>query len=118
MPEPDRDREIRRGDLFQIELDHHVFGNLPALRGTILQATEALFHLGNAGFESCCQRFIGECRTDNSRDDFVQVGEALDGVSEGLLVEIGVLSPDAVAEDTIVMVAKLNWSMAVVLRKK
>jgi hypothetical protein len=46
----DQDREIRRGDLLQIKLDHHVLGNLPAFEGSILQA-------GNPAFEPCYKGF-------------------------------------------------------------
>ena len=44
----DRDGEVWRGDLLDIEFDHHVFGDLPAFGGTILQAVETILHLGDA----------------------------------------------------------------------
>ena len=73
-PRPDRDSKIRRGDLLDVEFDHHVFGDLPAFGGTILQAIETVLHLGDAAFEPCGQGFIGKRRADDGGDDLVQVG--------------------------------------------
>jgi hypothetical protein len=53
----DQDREIRRGDLLQIKLDHHVLGNLPAFEGSILQAVKPSLHVGNPAFEPCYKGF-------------------------------------------------------------
>ena len=53
-------------------------------------------------FEPCCQGLIGEGRADDGRDDFVQVGEPLHGIGEGLLVDLGVFRPDAVADGAVV----------------
>ena len=94
----DRDREIGRGDLFQIELDHHVLGDLPAFGGTILQALKPILHLGDAALEPCCQGFVGQCRADDGGDDLVQIGQALNGVGEGLLIYMGVLGANAVTD--------------------
>jgi len=58
----DRDREIGRGDLFQIEFDHHILGDLPAFGGTILQPLEPILHLGDAALEPRRQGFVGQCR--------------------------------------------------------
>ncbi len=85
----DRHREIGCRDLFQIELDHHVLGDLPAFGGTILQALEPILHLGDATLEPRCQGLVGKCRADDGRDDLVQVGQALDRIGEGLLVDLG-----------------------------
>ena len=68
------------------------------LDGTILQAVETFLHLGNPAFEPCCQGFVGQRRADDGGDDLVQVGEPLDGIGEGLLVDLGVFRPDAVAD--------------------
>ena len=92
----DQDREIRRRDLFQIKLDHHVLGDLPTFGGNILQALEPVLHLGDAALEPGCQGFIGQRRADNGRDDLVQIGEALDRIGEGLIVYMGVLGANAV----------------------
>ena len=86
----DRHSEIGCRDLFQIELDHHVLGDLPAFGGTILQALEPVLHLGDAALEPGCQSFVGQCRADDGRDDLVQVRQALNGVQEGLLIDAGV----------------------------
>ena len=47
---PDRDRKIRCCDLFKIELDHDVFGDLPPFGGAVLQAIETPLHFGDAAF--------------------------------------------------------------------
>ena len=52
-------------------------------------------------FEPRSEGFIDQRRPNDGRDDFVQVGEALDRVGEGLLVDLGVFGPDAVAEGAI-----------------
>ena len=101
MPGSDRDRKIRRGDLLQIELDHHILGNLPAFGSAVLQPFKAVLHFSNPAFEPCCQRFVGQRRADNCGDDLVQVSEALHGVGEGLLVDLGVFRPDAVADGAV-----------------
>jgi hypothetical protein len=84
-------------ELFQIELDHHVFGNLPALGGAILHALKSAFYLGDAALEPVSQGFVGQCRADDGRDDLVQVRQALNGVQEGLLIDAGVFRPDPIA---------------------
>ena len=89
----DRDRKVRRSDLLQIELDHHVLGDLPAFGGTILQAVETSLHVGDPAFEPCCKGFVGEGRADDGGDDLMQVGESLDGIGEGLLVDLVGLLP-------------------------
>lgn len=89
----DRDREIGRGDLFQIEFDHHILGDLPAFGGTILQPLEPILHLGDAALEPRRQGFVGQCRADDNGDDLMQVGEALNCVGEGLLIDLGDLLP-------------------------
>ena len=98
----DRDREIGRGDLFQIEFDHHILGDLPAFGGTILQALEPVLHLGDAALEPCCQGFVGQSRADDGGDDLVQISQALDGVGKRLLVDLGVFRPEAVADRAVV----------------
>ena len=77
-PGTDRDCEVRRGNLLQIEFDHHVLGNLPALGGTILQAIKTILHLGDPALEPGCKSFIGEGRADNGRNDLMQVGQSLE----------------------------------------
>ena len=41
---------------------------------------------------------IGEGRPNNGREDFMQVGEPLDSIGEGLLVDLGVFRSDAVTD--------------------
>ena len=97
----DRDREVWRGDLLDIELDHHVFGDLPAFGGTILQAVETILHLGDPPFEPGGQSFIGEGCSYDRRDDLVQVGQALDRIGEGLFVDLGVLRTDPLTDGAV-----------------
>ena len=61
----DRGGKVGRGELFEIKLNHHVFGDLPALDGPILQPVEAVLHFGNAGLEPGGQGLIGQGRPDN-----------------------------------------------------
>ena len=60
------DSKIRRGDLLDIELDHHLFGDLPAFAGTVLQALKPVLHFGDTAFEPIRQRFIGKRGTEPS----------------------------------------------------
>ena len=80
----DRDGEVGRCDLLQVELDHHGLGDLPAFGGTILQTRRSFLHFSDPPLEPRGQGFIGECRPDNGRNNLMQVGQALDGVGEGL----------------------------------
>ena len=41
---------------------------------------------------------IGQRRADDGRDDLMHIGEPLDRIGEGLLVDLGVFRPDAVAD--------------------
>ena len=52
-------------------------------------------------FEACRQGLIGQRRPDNGGEDFMHVGEPLDRIGQGLLVDLGVLRPDAVAEGAV-----------------
>ena len=97
----DRDREVRRGDLLQIQLDHHVLGDLPAIGGTILQAVKPSLHVGNPAFEPSYKGFVSEGRADDGDDDLMQVGEPLHGIGEGPPVDLGVFRPEAVADGTV-----------------
>ena len=100
-PGADRDGKIWRGDLLDIELDHHVFGDLPAFGGTILQAVETILHLGDPAFEPRSQGFIGERRANDRRDNLVQVGQSLDRVGEGLLIDLRIFRPDPVTDGAV-----------------
>jgi hypothetical protein len=44
------------------------------------------------------QRFVGKRRANDGLDDFMQVGQPLNRIGEGLLVDLGVLGADAVAD--------------------
>ena len=106
----DRDRKIGRGDLLQVELDHHVLGDLAPFGGPVLQPVEPVLHLGNPGFEACCQGFVSEGRADNGGDDLVQISQSLDRIGEGLLIDGGIFRSDAVAEGSVGYGGKLENS--------
>ena len=97
-PGADRGGKVGRRELFQIELDHHVFGDLSALGGAVLQTVQARLHFRDAAIEPGGQGLIGEGGPNDGREDFMQVGEPLNGIGEGLLVDLGVLRADAVAD--------------------
>ena len=101
----DRDRKVRRCDLLDIELDHHVFGDLPAFGGTILQPLKPVLHLGDAALEPRGQGLIGERRADDRRDNLMQVGQSLDRIGEGLLIDLGVFRADPVTDRAVGMAA-------------
>src|SRR5262245_58893867 len=71
------------------------------LAGTVLQALEPVLHFGNPAFEPGYQGFIGEGRTNDSREDLVQVGLALHRIGEGPLINLGVFRTDAVTDPAI-----------------
>jgi hypothetical protein len=98
---PDRDREIGCRDLFHIKLDHHVFGDLPAFGGTILETIKPVLHFGDPALESCCQGFICQSRANDCRDDLVQIGQTFDRIGEGLFVDLGVFRLDPVTDGTV-----------------
>ena len=54
-PGADRGGKVRRSELFQIKLDHHVFGDLPAFGGPVLQTVQARLHFRDAALEPCGQ---------------------------------------------------------------
>src|SRR5262249_55436946 len=104
----DRDRKVRRGDLLQVEFDHHVLSDLPAFGGSILQAIETPLHVGDATFETCGQCLISKGRTDYGGDDLGQIGQTLDRIGESLLINVGVCGPDAVTNGKIGEGSKLQ----------
>lgn len=44
------------------------------------------------------KRFVGQGGANDGGEDLVQVGEALDGIGEGLFVDGGIFGPNAVAD--------------------
>ena len=108
-PGADRGGKVGCRELFQIKLDHHVFGDLSALGGPVLQTVPARLHFRDAALEPGGQGLIGEGGPNDGREDFMQVGEPLNGIGEGLLVDLGVLRPDAVADGAVVMAANSKF---------
>jgi len=56
--------KIRSHNLLQVELDHHVLGDLPAFGGPVLQPVQAPLHLLDAALEAGGQGLIGKGGTD------------------------------------------------------
>ncbi|MGA7389089.1 MAG: hypothetical protein WBW99_14355, partial [Pseudolabrys sp.] len=50
-----------------------------------------------------CQSFVGGCRADNGGDDLMQVGEPLNGIGEGLLVDLRVFCPEPVTKLALIL---------------
>ena len=71
---------------------------MPTFGGTILQAIETILHLGNPALEPGRESFIGECRAHDRRDNFVQIGQPLHRIGEGLFVDVRIFRPDPVAD--------------------
>ena len=86
---PYRGGKVRGRQFLQVELDHHVLGDLAAFGGPILQPAKPVLHFRDAALEARGQGLIGQGGPDDGGQDFVQVGEALDRIGEGLLVDWG-----------------------------
>ena len=69
-------------------------------------------HLSDPALEPCCQGLIGEGRADDGGDDLVQIGQTLDRIGEGLLVDLGVFGADAVADGAVGDSGKVENFMA------
>ena len=50
-----------------------------------------------------------KCRADDGRDDLVEIGQALDRVGEGLLVDLGVFGADPVADCAVAIAANSRF---------
>jgi hypothetical protein len=59
---------------------------------------------------------IGKGGPNDGRKDFMEVGEPLDCIGEGLLVDLGILSPEAIADcavsDTGEFKVQLRYSLS------
>jgi hypothetical protein len=86
-------------ELFQLELDHHVLGDGAPLGGPLVQPAKPVFHLGDTAPQPRGQGLVGQRRPDDGGEDLVQVAEALHRVGEGLLVNLGGVRPEAVADE-------------------
>ena len=70
---PGRMEAVKSGAwiFLQVEIDHHVLGDLATLGGSVLQAIKAILHLGNATLEPGGQGLIGQGGPDNGGKDFM-----------------------------------------------
>jgi hypothetical protein len=69
---------------FQIKLDHHILGDLPAFGSPVLQAVPPRLHFPNAALKSGGEGLVGEGGSNDRREDFMQVREPLDGIQAAL----------------------------------
>jgi len=76
--------------------------------GAILQPIKAVLHVADAAFEAIHERLVGQGGADDGGNDFVKVGQALNGIGEGLLIDLRVMGPDAVADGPVGAGGKLN----------
>ena len=58
-------------------------------------------HVRKPALEPPGQGLVCHGGSDNRLDDFMEVGDALDRIGEGLLLDLGVLRPDTVADGAI-----------------
>src|SRR5262245_54442226 len=65
-------------------------------------------HVCDAPLQSGGQGFIKEGGPNDGAEDFMQVGEPLDGIGEGLLVDLGIFCADSVADGPVVDSRKLE----------
>ena len=98
---PNRRGKIGSRQFLQVQLEHRILSDLTPLSGPILQPVEPVLHVGDPAFEPCGHCLVGQGGADNRGEDFVQVGEPLNGIGEGLLVDLGVLGFDAVADGAV-----------------
>ena len=66
-----------------------------------MQAIETVLHLGDPALEPGRQGFIGERRAHDCRDNFMQVGQPLHRIGEGLFIDLGIFRPDPVADGVV-----------------
>ena len=101
---PGRIEAVKSGasSFLQVELDHHILGDLPAFRSPILQPAQPAFHIGKAALEARRQGLVRQGRPDNRLQDLVHICEALDRIGQRLVVDLRVLGAQAVAEGTVV----------------
>src|SRR5665647_626861 len=66
-------------------------------------------HVRNPAFEPQYQGLVAQGRADDGHDDFMQVCEPLNGIGEGLLVDLGILRLDAVADGAVGTRVGLPW---------
>ena len=97
-PGADRSRKVGCRELFEIKLDHHIFGDLTTLGGSVVQTVPTRLHFPNAALKSGRQGLVGEGGPNDGAEDFMQVGQSLNGIGEGLVVDLGVFRPNAVAD--------------------
>jgi hypothetical protein len=64
---------VKSGALLQVKFDHDVLGDLTAFGGPVLQAGEAVLHLGDAALEASGQGLVGTGCPDDGGEDLVQL---------------------------------------------
>jgi hypothetical protein len=71
-------------------------------------AARAGLYFRDAALEAGGEGLIGEGGPKDGRKDFMQVGEPFNGIGEGLLINLGVFGPDALADSAVVDSSKIK----------
>jgi hypothetical protein len=74
-----------------------------------LQTVSARKHFANTALKSGGEGLVGKSGPNDGHEDFMQVGEALDGIGERLLVDLGVLGAEAIADGAVGEVANSTF---------
>ena len=93
-----RNGKVRGRQFPQVQLDHHVLGDLTPFRGAVLQPVQPPLHVGDPALEPHSHGLIGQRGPDNGGQDLMQVGQPLDRIGQRLLVDLGFVGFDAIAE--------------------
>src|SRR5262249_16255838 len=76
--------------------------DLSAFCGSVLQTVAPRLHLSNAALKAGGEGLVGEGGPNDGRENFMQISKPLNGVSEGLLVDLGIFPTTAVADGPVV----------------
>jgi hypothetical protein len=63
-----------------------------------MQTVPARLHFSNAALKSGGEGLVGEGGPNDGHEDFMQVGEAINRVSESLIIDLGINCADSVAD--------------------
>src|SRR5262245_61284013 len=98
---PGRIETVKSGAMIFFTSSSTITSLAMCLGGTILHPLESVLHFSDPTLEPGRQGFVGQSRADDCCDNLVQVGQALDRVGEGLLIELGVFRPDPITDGAV-----------------
>jgi hypothetical protein len=90
--------KIGRRNCFNVELEHHLFGDLAALGRPILEPSETVLHFADTIFETPDKGLIAYGGADNGSNHFMKISEALQSIGEGLLINGWIFLSDAITK--------------------